>query len=99
MIREINQSSLLEEMRIILYKKINNMFLKEEDFHEHVLYIRKHAKELWVSLSNSGAMNSFKTFKPTMVRYSRIDKKYIYSDLGYYAHSLDYLNGIKKLII
>lgn len=73
------------------------MFLKEEDFHEHVLYLRKHAKELWLSLSNSGAMNGFKTFKPTMIRYSRINKKYLYSDLGYYAHSLDYLNGIKKV--
>jgi len=73
------------------------MFLKEEDFHEHVLYLRKHAKELWLSLSNSGDMNSFKTFKPTMIRYSRINKKYRYSDLGYYAHSLDYLDGIKKV--
>ncbi len=73
------------------------MFLKEEDFHEHVLYLRKHAKELWLSYLNSGAMNSFKTFKPTMIRYSRISMKYHYSDLGYYAHSLDYLDGIKKV--
>ncbi len=72
------------------------MFLKEEDFHEHVLYLRKHAKEIWLSFLNSGAMNGFKTFKPTMIRYSRINKKYRYSDLGYYAHSLDYLDGIKK---
>ncbi len=73
------------------------MFLKEEDFHEHVLYLRKHAKEIWLSFLNSGAMNGFKTFKPTMIRYSRINKKYLYSDLGYYAHSLDYLGGIKKV--
>lgn len=73
------------------------MFLKEEAFHEHVLYLRKHAKELWLSLSNSGAMNGFKTFKPTKICYSRINKKYRYSDLGYYAHSLDYLDGVKKV--
>ncbi len=73
------------------------MFLKEEAFHEHVLYLRKHAKEIWLSFSNSGAINGFKTFKPTMIRYSRINKKYRYSDLGYYAHSLDYLDGIKKV--
>ena len=73
------------------------MFLKEEAFHEHVLYLRKHAKEIWLSFSNSGAINGFKTFKPTMIRYSRINKKYRYSDLGYYAHSSDYLDGIKKV--
>ena len=73
------------------------MFLKEEAFHEHVLYLRKHAKELWLSYLNSGAINGFKTFKPTMIRYSRINKKYRYSNLGYYAHSLDYLDGIKKV--
>ena len=73
------------------------MFLKEEAFHEHVLYLRKHAKEIWLSFSNSGAINGFKTFKPTMIRYSRTNKKYRYSDLGYYAHSLDYLDGIKKV--
>ncbi len=69
------------------------MFHKKEDFHEHALYLRKHAKEIWLSYLNSG----FKTFKPTMIRYSRINKKYRYSDLGYYAHYLDYLDGVKKV--
>lgn len=69
------------------------MFHKKEDFHEHALYLRKHAKEIWLSYLNSG----FKAFKPTMIRYSRINKKYCYSDLGYYAHSLDYLDGVKKV--
>ena len=84
-------------MKIIPEKKRNKMLLKEAEFHKHIQYLRKHAKEIWLSFLNSGAINGFKTFKPTMIRYSRINKKYRYSDLGYYAHYSDYLDGVKKV--
>ena len=73
------------------------MLLKEEEFRKHIQYLRKHAKEIWLSFLNSGFANDFKSFKPTKIRYSRINKKYRYSDLGYYANSMDYLDSIKKV--
>lgn len=73
------------------------MLLKEEEFHKHIQYLRKHAKEIWLSLLNSGFANDFKSFKPTKTCYSRFNKKYRYSDLGYYANSMDYLDSIKKV--
>ena len=65
------------------------MLFSKTSFYEYTINVRDMCKTLWNKTSNNNSLSEFNSFIPDQVLYSRINKKKIYPQLGYYANDFD----------
>ena len=65
------------------------MIFMDMTFSEYICDVRTKCKKIWNKTSSDDSLRNFKSFVPERVLYSKINKKKIYPELGYFANELD----------